>query len=70
MLLRSIKIVIPSDQVQNLLFNVYYIKKHMVRLTDKEKKYIPEILEDVVNLLISKNIISDKEINDIIRKYQ
>ena len=42
----------------------------MIRLTDKEKKYIPEILEDVVNLLISKNIISDKEINDIIRKYQ
>ena len=34
----------------------------MIRLTDKEKKYIPEILEDVVNLLISKNIISDKEI--------
>ena len=42
----------------------------MIRLTDKEKKYIPEILEDVVNLLISKNIISDKEINDIIKKYQ
>ena len=42
----------------------------MVRLTDKEKNYIPEILEDVVNLLIDKNIISDKEINDIIKKYQ
>lgn len=42
----------------------------MIRLTDKEKKYIPELLEDVVNLLISKNIISDQEINDIITKYQ
>ncbi len=42
----------------------------MVRLTDKEKKNIAEILEDIVNLLINKNIISDKEINDIIRKYQ
>ena len=42
----------------------------MVRLTDKEKNYITEILEDVVNLLIDKNIISDKEINDIIKKYQ
>ncbi len=42
----------------------------MVRLTDKEKKYLPEILEDVINLLINKNIISDKEVNDIITKYR
>jgi hypothetical protein len=42
----------------------------MVRFTDKEKKFIPEILEDIVNLLINKNIISDKEINDILTKYQ
>jgi hypothetical protein len=42
----------------------------MIRLTDKEKKYIPEILEDLVNLLIDKNIIVDKEINDIIKKYR
>jgi|GEM_PF-1732874 len=42
----------------------------MVRLTDKEKKYIPELVEEIINLLISKNIISDKEINDMIRKYQ
>ena len=42
----------------------------MVRLTDKEKKYLPELLEDIINLLISKNIISDQEINDMIRKYQ
>ena len=43
--------------------------RKMVRLTDKEKNFIPEILEDVVNLLINKNIISNKEINDIITKY-
>jgi hypothetical protein len=42
----------------------------MVRLTDKEKKYLPELVEDIINLLISKNIISDQEINDMIRKYQ
>ncbi len=42
----------------------------MVRLTDKEKKYLPEILEDVINLLINKNIILDKEVNDIITKYR
>jgi len=42
----------------------------MVRLTDKEKKYLPDLLEDIINLLISKNIISDQEINDMIRKYQ
>ena len=42
----------------------------MIRLIDKEKKYIPEILEDLVNLLIDKNIIADKEINDIIKKYR
>ena len=41
----------------------------MVRLTDKEKKYLPEILEDVIILLINKNIISDK-VNDIITKYR
>ena len=46
------------------------MRKKLVRLTDKEKQFIPEILEDLVNLLISKNIISDKEINDIITKYQ
>ena len=45
-------------------------EKKMVRLTDKEKQYLSEILEDVVNLLINKNIISDKEINDIITKYR
>ena len=44
--------------------------KNMVKLTDKEKKYIPELVEDIINLLVSKNIISDQEINDMIRKYQ
>lgn len=44
--------------------------KNRVRLTDKEKKYLPELVEDIINLLISKNIISDQEINDMIRKYQ
>ena len=44
--------------------------KNMVRFTDKEKKYLPELVEDIINLLISKNIISDQEINDMIRKYQ
>ena len=44
--------------------------KNMVRLTDKEKKYLSELVEDIINLLISKNIISDQEINDMIRKYQ
>ncbi len=38
----------------------------MIRLTDK---YIAEILEDLINLLIDKNIIADKEINNIIKKY-
>lgn len=42
----------------------------MVRFTDKEKNYLPEIVEDLINLLISKNTISDQEINDIIRRYQ
>ena len=42
----------------------------MVRFTDKEKNYLPEIVEDLINLLISKNTISDQEINDMIRKYQ
>ncbi len=42
----------------------------MIRLTDKDKKYIPEILEDIINLLVEKNILSDNEIIDIIKKYQ
>ena len=42
----------------------------MVRFTDKEKNYLPEIVEDLINLLISKNTISDQEINDIIRRYR
>jgi hypothetical protein len=29
----------------------------MIRLTDKDKKYIPEILEDIINLLVEKNHI-------------
>jgi hypothetical protein len=48
----------------------YYNKKIMVRFTDKEKNYVPDIVEDVINLLIKKKVISDEEINDIIRKYQ
>ena len=46
------------------------MNKKMVRFTDKEKNYLPEIVEDLINLLISKNTISDQEINDIIRRYQ
>ena len=42
----------------------------MVRFTDKEKNFVPDIIEDVINLLIKKKVISEEEINDIVKKYQ
>ena len=42
----------------------------MVRFTDKERNSVPEIIEDVVNLLIKKKVISEEEINDVVKKYQ
>ena len=40
----------------------------MVRFTDKERNSVPEIIEDVINLLIKKKVISEEEINDIVKK--
>ena len=48
----------------------FNVKKIMVRFTDKERNSVPDIVEDVINLLIKKKVVSDEEINDIIRKYQ
>jgi len=42
----------------------------MVKFTDKEKNSLPYIVEDVITLLVKKKVISDEEINDIVRKYQ
>jgi hypothetical protein len=42
----------------------------MIRFADKERNSVPDIIEDVINLLIKKKVISEEEINDIIRKYQ
>ena len=47
-----------------------YNKKIMVRFTDKERSSVPEIIEDVINLLIKKKVISEEEINDVVKKYQ
>lgn len=47
-----------------------YNKKIMVRFTDKERNSVPEIIEDVINLLIKKKVISEEEINDVVKKYQ
>ena len=44
--------------------------KIMVRFTDKERNSVLEIIEDVINLLIKKKVISEEEINDIVKKYQ
>ena len=42
----------------------------MVRFTDKERNSVPEIIEDVINLLIKKKVISEDEINDVVKKYK
>ncbi len=41
----------------------------MVRFADVERNSVPYILEDVINLLIKKKVISEDEINDIVSKY-
>ncbi len=42
----------------------------MVRFADKERISLPDIIEDIINLLIKKEVISEEEINDIVSKYQ
>jgi len=42
----------------------------MVRFADIERNSAPDIIEDVINLLIKKKVISEEEINDIVSKYQ
>ena len=66
---------LSEQRANDILVIIIYIikgynKKIMVRFTDKERNSVPEIVEDVINLLIKKKVISDEEINDIIRKYQ
>lgn len=41
----------------------------MVRFADVERNSVPYILEDLINLLIKKKVISEDEINDIVSKY-
>ena len=41
----------------------------MVRFADVERNSIPYIIEDIINLLIKKKVISEDEINDIVSKY-
>ncbi|HEX6671049.1 MAG TPA: hypothetical protein VF084_02365 [Nitrososphaeraceae archaeon] len=41
----------------------------MVRFADVERNSVPYILEDVINFLIKKKILSEDEINDIVSKY-
>jgi len=41
----------------------------MVRFAERERNSVHYIVEDVINLLIKKKVISEEEINDIVRKY-
>jgi hypothetical protein len=52
------------------IVQLYNLKKIMVKFTDKERNSLPYIVEDVFTLLVKKKVISDEEINDIVRKYQ